>query len=123
MQQPTVPGIMEILLENLSEESKFFLFALDSESYLPKEKLKEIANKNYQLLYDAQKSNPDKQSNVCTIEPPLIQSRHGLDIHTARLEGAGLVTVEKIGQARVYKITDLGKMLLKFYIHKLNNNK
>lgn len=116
MQQPTVPGIMEILLENLSEESKFFLFALDSESYLPKEKLKEIANKNYQLLYE-------KQSNVCTIEPPLIQSRHGLDIHTARLEGAGLVTVEKIGQARVYKITDLGKMLLKFYIHKLNNTK
>lgn len=96
----------DILLENLSNESKWFLFILQQEEQpINKELLKDMANESYS------KRNTEKG---ITSSEPLIPSRHLLDIHTARLEGAGLVQVQKVGRIRMYSITPLGKKLLKY---------
>lgn len=98
--------IMGILTENLSEESKWFLWALKIENgSLHKEKLRDITNENYRKM-QIKEGNPNPQ--------PLVQSRHGLDIHTARLEGAGLVTVKEVGRIRMYSLSTLGLELLEY---------
>lgn len=91
-----------MLAENLSNESKWFLVILDQESPNPinKELLREKTNELY--------------SKVKKTEESLINSRYVLDIHTARLEGAGLVNVQKIGKVRMYSITDLGLKLINY---------
>lgn len=94
--------IYEILAKHLSEESKWFLFTLAQEKGpMHKEKLRDMANEQFK------KNNPNHSTS-------LIVSRHGLDIHTARLEGAGLVHVQEIGRIRMYSLTELGQELLTY---------
>lgn len=100
-------NIFDILTANLSDESRWFLFALSKEKNpLHKENLRDVANELF-------KANKDNTSN-------LIASRHSLDIHTARLEGAGLVEVKEIGRVRMYSLTDLGHELLTYIKNKTN---
>lgn len=97
---------LEILANNLSNESKWFLWALMKEKgSLHKEQLRDIANEGYREM----------QLRSGNLKPsPLVPSRHGLDIHTARLEGAGLVSVKEIGRIRMYSLTELGQELLNY---------
>lgn len=98
--------IYDILVKNLSNESKWFIFALSKEKNpLHKENLRDVANEQYK------KANQPKNKN-------LIASRHGLDIHTARLEGAGLVEVKEIGRVRMYSLSELGQELLSYLMSK-----
>lgn len=104
---------MEILAGNLSEESKWFLWTLKMEnSSLHKEKLRDIANENYREMQ--LKAGNHKSA-------PLVQSRHGLDIHTARLEGAGLVSVKEVGRIRMYSLSELGNELLEYVAKKVKS--
>lgn len=103
-------NFFKILFENLSDESKWFLVVLiQQKEYINKEQLRELTNKAYFKANDL-----DEVSAV-----PLIPSRYSLDIHTARLEGAGLVEVKELGRMRLYLITSLGKQLLD-YVGKQN---
>ena len=96
----------EILLTNLSPESKWFLVILRSQKEpINKIQLQELVNKSYI------KNEHEKQNFNAT---PLISSRHLLDIHLARLEGPGLVQVKELGRMRLYSITILGKQLLEY---------
>lgn len=99
----------EMLAENLSNESKWFLVILEQESpnHVNKELLREKVNELY--------------SEIKKSEELLINSRYVLDIHTARLEGAGLVKVERIGKVRMYSITDFGLKLID-YLENVQNN-
>lgn len=98
---------LEILAQNLSNESKWFLWALMKEKdALHKEKLKDIANMGYREML--------KSEGKDATGAALVSSRHGLDIHTARLEGAGLVKVQEIGRIRMYSLTKLGEDLLRY---------
>ncbi|MCM3358171.1 hypothetical protein [Psychrobacillus sp. MER TA 171] len=102
--------IFEILTNSLSEESKWFLFALSTEKVpLHKENLRDVANELF------------KRVNAHDKKKQLITSRHSLDIHTARLEGAGLVNVQRIGQIRIYSLTELGTELLNYLTNKQTN--
>ncbi|MGE7692301.1 hypothetical protein ACQKMI_24375 [Lysinibacillus sp. NPDC097214] len=97
---------LDILLENLSIESKWFLFILLQEGKpINKALLNDMANESY-AKKQSEKEQPTNEL--------LIPSRHLLDIHTARLEGAGLVKVEKLGRIRMYSITDLGEKLINY---------
>ncbi len=103
---------LEILRENLTEESKWFLFILLQEGKpINKALLNDMANEAYaKRQYERGQSTSEL----------LIPSRHLLDIHTARLEGAGLVKVEKLGRIRMYSITALGEKLLNYAADKAN---
>lgn len=101
-----------ILYKSLSTESQFFLVALlQHKEPLNKEQLWELANELY-----IQREIKRGRENVSK----LIPSRYSLDIHTSRLEGAGLVDVKEIGRMRMYSITKLGEALLN-YARQQNN--
>lgn len=94
--------IIHQLHERLTTESRWLLAILILEKQqVPKERLWELANEHYQ------KETGNKESQ-------LIKSRHFLDNFMHRLEGAALVNVQRIGQARLYEITSLGEHVLKF---------
>lgn len=104
--------ILNILSVNLSEESKWFLWTLIQEKReLHKEELRDMANHSFLERTKQQGSEEIK----------LVTSRHGLDIHTARLEGAGLVVVRSLGRVRLYSVTPLGTELFE-YITNRNTN-
>jgi hypothetical protein len=93
--------IIQQLQERLTNESRWLLAVLMVEKqFVPKERLWELANEHYQK----ETGNKDQ----------LIRSRHFLDNFMHRLEGAALVNVQKIGQARLYKISLLGEQVLLF---------
>jgi hypothetical protein len=104
---------LEILSNNLSLESKWFLWALmNQKDAVHKEELRNMANSGYR---------EHKTRTGETNPPPLVSSRHGLDIHTARLEGAGLVSVKEIGRVRMYSLTKIGEELLKYVANRDKN--
>lgn len=106
---------LEILANNLSNESKWFLWTLlRAKDSLHKEELKDLANSAY-------KEFKTKNGEINPL--PLIASRHGLDIHTARLEGAGLVTVKEYGRVRRYSLTNVGEDVLKYAANQEIKNK
>ncbi|MGE7921206.1 hypothetical protein ACQKM9_20030 [Viridibacillus sp. NPDC093762] len=93
---------MDILKKNLSDESKWILSALiTSTNPTSKEKLWELTN----TLYIEKGISNDPTAKI-------ISSRYVLDIHTARLEGAGLVEVTALGRIRVYSVSEFGRMLI-----------
>lgn len=95
-----------ILTENLSLESKWFLVILQQQKEaINKEQLWQLTNQFY--LSVEEKKGTENPSQ-------LISSRYSLDIHAARLEGAGLVQVKELGRMRLYSITLLGKQLLEY---------
>lgn len=65
-----------------------------------KERIKELTNNHFLLIRKDQEL--------------LIRSRHTLDLLVARLEGAGLVDVDGVGRAKMYKLSELGKELIRF---------
>lgn len=97
---------LEILRQNLTEESKWFLFILLQEG---KPINKALLNDMVNDAYAKRQSEKGESTNEL-----LIPSRHFRDIHTARLEGAGLVDVQKLGRIRMYSITALGEKLLHY---------
>lgn len=106
---------LEILENNLSEESTWFLVILfEAGKPINKALLNDMANEAY-----AERQSKKGQSTT----EILIPSRHLLDIHTARLEGAGLVEVEVLGRIRMYSITELGKKLLNYKSEKKMTNR
>lgn len=106
--------ILNILAENLTLESKWFLWTLIKEQReLHKEELRDLANLAYIDRSRKQNESPETQ---------LVTSRHGLDIHAARLEGAGLVKVRHVGRVRLYSVTPLGKELFEFMTNKSTDN-
>lgn len=93
--------IHALLHERLTVETRWILAVLLEESRkVAKEELWKIVNERYQ-----QKKGVDEV---------LIKSRHFLDSHMNRLEGAALVNLTKIGQVRLYEISALGKNVLTF---------
>lgn len=98
--------ILSILSENLTNESMWFLYTLRTEDReLHKEELRDLTNEFY--LKRAQKKDQ-------SFDEKLISSRYSLDVHTSRLEGAGLVHVRNVGRVRFYSISDLGKKLFEY---------
>lgn len=94
--------ILLILKTNLSEQSKWLLYTLThskENELLPKEILWEKTN----ALFQSHNKNNNK----------VISSRYILDIHTSRLEGAGLIAFEQFGKVKCYKITDFGNYFYK----------
>lgn len=84
----------------------WFLYTLRTEDReLHKEELRDLTNEFY--LKRAQKKDQ-------SFDEKLISSRYSLDVHTSRLEGAGLVHVRNVGRVRFYSISDLGKKLFEY---------
>lgn len=100
---------LSILKDNLSIQSKWILFTLlqadkQKDHYMKKEKLWEQTNQNY-ANNEVVKNNDNKTDSI-------LSSRYVLDINTARLEGAGLISFEQVGKTKFYKITEFGKYFL-----------
>lgn len=92
--------IIKILVDNLTFESKWLLGVLIKQNEkIPKEELWKQTNEEYRKQF------PNE-------EKPLIKTRHFLDTHITRLEGAGLVDLKKVGQTRLYSISELGRIVL-----------
>jgi hypothetical protein len=96
----TKEEILETLLNRLGDGSWFLLALKVSNEPLLKERLRDKVNE----LYQEKMGTNDL----------LIPSRHSLDIWTARLEGAGLVDVQEIGRARIFKLSNLAFELLEY---------
>jgi DNA-binding transcriptional ArsR family regulator len=90
--------ILEFILEGLGT-SLYLLGILNKEGPLHKEQLKEATNEFY-----AAKNNGEK----------LIGSRHSLDVLTAKLEGAGVVTVTEVGRSRLFRLSKLGEEIINY---------
>ena len=99
--------VLQLLHQRLTVESTWILAVLlDEKRFVPKEEL-------WQLVNDCHAQKKGSQL-------PLIKSRHYLDNFMYRLEGAALVNLQKIGQARLYQITPLGEAVLKFNVKGAN---
>lgn len=91
--------ILTVLLNNIEETGLWMLATLKvAGKPVSKTNLRDQTNKRYF----------EKK------EKSLISSRYTLDIFTAKLEGAGLIAVEKVGQVRLYQLTLLGNEIIKF---------
>lgn len=92
--------ILHDLLENV-QEGLWVLAALKkAQKPVSKENLGKATNAHYRQVW------PD--------QPPLIPSRHALDMMLARLEGGALVNRVEIGRNRMYSISRLGKEIIAF---------
>lgn len=95
--------IIDVLCENLND-GIWALRVLYAEGAMNKEKLWDYINqyhKDYQI------------ENEKIMRVKILPSRYALDIMTARLEGAGLISFKAIGRVRIYDVTDLGNVLIK----------
>lgn len=89
--------ILTRLAKNITLESGYLLTVLGNSEiqFAYKESLWEKVNKIYS------EKHPEKGK--------LIGSRHILDYHIARLEGAGIIqTTTSIGKTKIYEVTELG---------------
>lgn len=96
--------IIDVLCENLND-GIWALRVLYAEGAMNKEKLWDYINqyhKDYQI--ENEKDYEGKK---------ILPSRYALDIMTARLEGAGLISFKAIGRVRIYDVTNLGNVLIK----------
>jgi hypothetical protein len=97
--------IIDVLCENLNDGIWAFYVCYTPEGAMNKEKLWDYINqyhKDYQI--ENEKDYEGKK---------ILPSRYALDIMTARLEGAGLISFKAIGRVRIYDVTDLGNVLIK----------
>jgi hypothetical protein len=92
--------ILHDLMENIREGLWVLAALKKAKKPVSKEKLGEATNAHYRQVW------PD--------QPPLIPSRHALDILLARLEGGALVSRMEIGRNRMYSISRLGKEIILF---------
>lgn len=108
-------SLLDVLAEHLTTESKWMLVTLFQEKRaIHKEELRDLSNESF--------LNYQKNKKLTNDETPLLSSRHLLDKHTDRLEGAGLVTVQEIGRIRMYTISPIGEELLLHITNKKKNN-
>ncbi|MED3687193.1 cell division protein FtsZ [Bacillus thuringiensis] len=56
-------------------------------------------------------------------EKKILPSRYSLDIMTARLEGAGLITYRQLGRVRIYQVSKLGNVVIHELEKRAKNNK
>lgn len=107
MKSPNFPGgeivslgkedILQILKNSLTRESLLLFTTIhQQQSPIAKEELWKLANKQYRM----------RQTEK--LEKEFIASRYILDLHIARLEGAGLINVKIYGRIRTYTISALG---------------
>ncbi|KGP77795.1 hypothetical protein P364_0131525 [Paenibacillus sp. MAEPY2] len=95
--------ILSALLCTIDETGLWMLATLRvANKPVAKNYLREITNKRYIET----KMQPE--------EKILIPSRYILDITIAKLEGAALIKVERVGQTRLYQLTALGNEIIKF---------
>ncbi|MER7786503.1 MULTISPECIES: hypothetical protein [Streptomycetaceae] len=87
--------LLDILGDRLGNEGLCFLIAL-AESDRP--------------LLKAQLG--DRAQELHKNGTTALNSRHHLDILTARIEGAGLVDVTEVGRSRLYSLSNLGNILI-----------
>lgn len=111
MSSKQLEEIINILKSRLTNESKIFLYVLLESGPLYKDELKDLANERYHSAAGILPNNDN----------PLINSRHAMDIHTARLEGAGLVDIKFQGRVKLYQLSKLGKLLLQSFGTKLKS--
>ncbi|EOO09637.1 hypothetical protein IGA_06265 [Bacillus cereus HuA3-9] len=105
--------IIDVLCENLND-GIWALRVLYAEGAMNKEKLWDCINqyhKDYQI--ENEKNYEGKK---------ILPSRYSLDIMTARLEGAGLISVKAIGRVRICDVTNLGFALIKELEKKVEKN-
>jgi len=103
--------ILDRLSENL-DDGAWFLRVLKQHTRLSKEQLKDLVNEQYKQMIE--EKNKEKDDEEKTEVKKLVNSRHVLDVMTARLEGAGLVKVTHYGRARVYELSDLAIELINY---------
>lgn len=94
MYTKSLEDIFEMYQERLRDATWLLVALKEAGQPLLKEKLKEEANRVY-----AEKNNRNSD------DPPLIGSRHTLDLYTSMLYGACLVDVTEVGKARMYSLT------------------
>lgn len=108
MEYTSYEKIFDKLQESLSLQSKWFLVTLITENRdLHKEELRNLANDAYK-----------KKVTGSGSDDLLVPSRYNLDLHTARLEGAGLVNVKEVGRVRIYSVSTLGIEFFKYATQK-----
>ncbi|SCC24682.1 Uncharacterized protein BCZB5J_02188 [Bacillus cereus] len=96
--------IIDVLCENLNE-GIWALRVLYAEGAMHKEKLWDCINQ-YHKEYQIENAKDYEGKKI-------LPSRYSLDIMTARLEGAGLISFKPFGRVRVYEVTNLGNVLIK----------
>lgn len=103
---------LEVLLERLTLESNFLLRTLyrEKKKAINKIKLEELTNELFAGFATEYGRDP---------KIPLINSRFTRDLHTSRLDAAGLVDIEEIGRVRMYRISELGIALMQHLKRKL----
>ncbi|NUU74672.1 cell division protein FtsZ [Paenibacillus xylanilyticus] len=95
--------ILNALLCTIDETGLWMLATLRvANKPVAKSYLRDITNKRY------------IETKIQPEEKKLIPSRYSLDITTAKLEGAALIEVDRVGQTRFYKLTTLGNEVIKF---------
>lgn len=93
----TKEQILDVLEAHLTRESLLLLSTIQfQKAAIAKEELWRLANEKYR----SRQNDPNQKD--------FIASRYTMDIHTARLEGAGLVTLKTYGRIRTYTISPLG---------------
>lgn len=99
----TLEDVLDVLKERMSKESLLLLSTIKVQNEaIAKEELWRLANENYKAR------QPDQSGK------DFIASRYTLDIHTARLEGAGLVDIKTYGRIRTYTMSSLGLEFWKY---------
>lgn len=93
----TTENIFNIFKDRLTRESLLLFTTVYQHSPIAKEELWKSANQHYRL----------RETNE--MKKDFIASRYVLDLHIARLEGAGLVDVKIYGRIRTYSISPLGQ--------------
>lgn len=92
--------ILQALLDHVKEGLWVMAALKKAQKPVSKEKLREATNAHYRQVW------PSK--------PPLIPSRHALDMILSRLEGGGVVSIEEMGRNKMYSLSRLGKEIILF---------
>lgn len=96
--------IIDILCDTL-KDGIWALRVLYAEGAMHKEGLWECVNR-YHKEYQIENDNNYEGKKI-------LPSRYSLDIMTARLEGAGLITFKQLGRVRIFEVSTLGLVVIK----------
>ncbi|WP_179863009.1 cell division protein FtsZ [Bacillus sp. AFS098217] len=94
--------IIDILCDTLND-GVWALRVLYAEGAMHKEGLWKCINKYHKEF---------QLDNDGVYEGEKLPSRYSLDIMTARLEGAGLITFKQLGRVRIYEVSKLGLVII-----------
>ncbi|EJV74170.1 hypothetical protein IG3_05875 [Bacillus cereus HuA2-1] len=105
--------IIDTLCDTLND-GIWALRVLDLEGTMHKEGLWEFVNKFHKEYQIEHEGNYEGKK--------ILPSRYSLDIMTARLEGAGLITFRQLGRVRIYQVSKLGNVVIKELEKRAKNN-